>query len=85
MQPGIGRVKIKFTHHRKSRDYGPEIKDQLQLQRSLRVSRPKNGIQYKVSLFLSLGYSSSQLFINVWGERTSLVMTGGDEVRSRCV
>lgn len=83
MQPGIGRVKIKFTHHRKSRDYGPEIKDQLQLQRSL--SRPKNGIQYKVSLFLSLGYSSSQLFINAWGERTSLVMTGGDEVRSRCV
>ncbi|KAM4101825.1 hypothetical protein ACB094_05G175100 [Castanea mollissima] len=46
-QPGIGFVKIKFTHHRKSRDYGPEIKDQLQLQRSLPVSHPKKGIQYK--------------------------------------
>lgn len=84
MQPGIGRVKIKFTHHQKSRDYGPEIKDQLQLQRSLPISHPKNGVQYEVYLFLSLGYSSSQLFINVWGERTSLVKMGGDEVRSRC-
>ncbi|KAK7831922.1 uncharacterized protein LOC112029317 [Quercus suber] len=46
-QPGIGRVKIKFTHHRKSRDYGPEIKDQLQLQRPLPISHPKNGIQYE--------------------------------------
>ncbi|KAK4588332.1 hypothetical protein RGQ29_019353 [Quercus rubra] len=47
MQPGIGRVKIKFTHHQKSRDYGPEIKDQLQLQRSLPISHPKNGVQYE--------------------------------------
>ncbi|XP_050288558.1 uncharacterized protein LOC126727105 [Quercus robur] len=46
-QTGIGRVKIKFTHHRKSRDYGLEIKDQLQLQRSLPVSHPKDGIQYE--------------------------------------
>ena len=56
MQPDVRHVGIKFPHHRKSKDYSPEIKDRLQLQTALPEFHPKNEILHKVHLFFSMCY-----------------------------